>query len=256
LNIQDYISSGVIESYLLGELSEEACANLKRMAKAHPEVQAEIEKVEATMIQLVAKTPPPNVKSAILSQLDLKAGQTIVQHPASKKNLPWLAAAGIFILGSSLIYNIYLIGQLKKVNTELANLKTENNSYFAQLTNLQENTTSLQSELALVKSPENKKIYLKAVDSTSISFANVYWNQKTSEVFIDANSLALPEASKQYQLWALVDGKPVDMGVFDLNDKVQKMKSIVTAQAFAITLEKKGGSPTPNLQALCVIGNV
>jgi anti-sigma-K factor RskA len=114
----------------------------------------------------------------------------------------------------------------------------------------------LQSELALVKSPENKKIYLKAVDSTSISFANVYWNQKTSEVFIDANSLALPEASKQYQLWALVDGKPVDMGVFDLNDKVQKMKSIVTAQAFAITLEKKGGSPTPNLQALCVIGNV
>ncbi len=256
MNIQNYISSGVIESFLLGELSEDECGELLKMAKAHPEVQSEIEKVEATMIQLVAKTPPPSVKSTILSQLDLNEKQAIVQHPASKKILPWLAAAGVFILGCSLIYNIYLIGQLKKVNTELADLKTENNSYFAQLTNLKDNTTSLQSELALVKLPENKKIYLKAVDSTSISFANVYWNQKTSEVFIDANSLALPEADKQYQLWALVDGKPVDMGVFDLNNKVQKMKSIATAQAFAITLEKKGGSPTPNLQALCVIGNV
>jgi len=35
-----------------------------------------------------------------------------------------------------------------------------------------------------------------------------------------------------------------------------KMKNIAKAQAFAITLEKKGGSLSPNLQALYVLGKV
>ena len=56
----------------------------------------------------------------------------------------------------------------------------------------------------------------------------------------------------------MVDGKPVDAGVFDLNagPGMFKMKNIPRAQAFAITLEKKGGSPTPSLDKLYVLGKV
>jgi hypothetical protein len=50
--------------------------------------------------------------------------------------------------------------------------------------------------------------------------------------------LPAPALGKQYQLWAIVDGKPVDAGIISLQKeiyKIQKMKSFGSAQAFAIT---------------------
>ena len=71
-------------------------------------------------------------------------------------------------------------------------------------------------------------------------------------------SLPAPSEEQQYQLWAIVDGQPVDAGVFDIEkgNILQQLKTISNAQAFAVTLEKKGGSPTPTLAALFLIGNV
>jgi anti-sigma-K factor RskA len=72
----------------------------------------------------------------------------------------------------------------------------------------------------------------------------------------------LPQApaDKQYQLWAIVDGVPQDAGVITKNDKtirIQKMKSFgnIKVNAFAITLEKEGGNPTPKGQ-MYVLGNL
>jgi anti-sigma-K factor RskA len=90
------------------------------------------------------------------------------------------------------------------------------------------------------------------------SLATVYWNKSSKQVFLLANNLPQPAAGKQYQLWAIVDGKPVDMGVFDSNtgtaDLLQKMKSVDNAEMFAITLENKGGSPVPTMDQMYVAG--
>jgi anti-sigma-K factor RskA len=53
-----------------------------------------------------------------------------------------------------------------------------------------------------------------------------------------------------------VNGKPEDAGLMSNCDGVCKMKNIPKAEAFAITLEKKGGSPTPNLASMFVMGKV
>jgi anti-sigma-K factor RskA len=73
--------------------------------------------------------------------------------------------------------------------------------------------------------------------------------------------MAMPsnDADHQYQLWALVNGKPVDLGVFDANGKLeglQVMKNIGEAQTFAVTLEPKGGSISPTMSQLMVMGNI
>jgi anti-sigma-K factor RskA len=60
---------------------------------------------------------------------------------------------------------------------------------------------------------------------------------------------------KQYQLWAIVDGKPVDAGMIATKKgiyHIQKMKSFGSVQAFAITLEKAGGSPIPTMDEMIV----
>ena len=64
---------------------------------------------------------------------------------------------------------------------------------------------------------------------------------------------------KQYQLWAIVDGSPVDAGMITTDKgsySIQKMKSFGKADAFAITLEKTGGSPTPTMSEMVVISEL
>ena len=68
----------------------------------------------------------------------------------------------------------------------------------------------------------------------------------------------MPAKDKQYQLWAIIDGKPIDAGMMDIEapGAIHKMKSITGAQAFAVTLEKKGGSANPTMNAMYLMGNV
>jgi anti-sigma-K factor RskA len=76
-------------------------------------------------------------------------------------------------------------------------------------------------------------------------------------VYLLVNNLPKPANDKQYQLWAFIDGKPVDMGLLDLSEKplqLYRMKNAQTAQAFAITLEKRGNGPIPH-GAVYVKGN-
>ena len=76
---------------------------------------------------------------------------------------------------------------------------------------------------------------------------------------IDMGSVKMPMNDKehQYQLWALVKGKPVDLGVFDKTPDsaaMKEMKPIAYADAFAVTLEPRGGSPSPTMDEMMVIG--
>ena len=90
------------------------------------------------------------------------------------------------------------------------------------------------------------------------SLATVYWDTQSKDVYLLINKLPAPVSDKQYQLWAIVDGKPVDAGVFDMAEGISfvKLKTIPKAEAFAITLEKKGGSVTPDMDAMYVLGKV
>ena len=83
--------------------------------------------------------------------------------------------------------------------------------------------------------------------------------KNTGEVYVDPTNMPTAPAGKQYQLWAFVDGKPVDAGMITSKDgkkyKIQKMKTFGKAQAFAITLETEGGNPQPK-GSVYVLGKI
>ena len=155
--------------------------------------------------------------------------------------------------------NVMLYSELKNTEESLTALNAEK-EFFAQQFKVQ--STSLQQtqeEMAFLTQPSTRVINLKGVPKFSDALATAYWNTSTHDLYLKINNLPAPPSEMQYQLWAIVDGKPVDAGVFDLADNnviLQKMKSFNSAQAFAVTLEKKGGSVAPNLDAMYVIGNV
>ncbi|MBA3971077.1 MAG: anti-sigma factor [Bacteroidetes bacterium] len=150
-----------------------------------------------------------------------------------------------------------LKNKLNSAEEQLTELSLEKEKYVRDFETQSASYKTMAEEMAVVMQPENKKIMLKGLDAAPQAMAAVYWNQNTKDVYINVSSLPSPSADQQYQLWAIVDGKPIDAGLFDMNStSLHKMKTIEGAQAFAVTLEKKGGSPTPTMTAMYLMGNV
>ena len=86
--------------------------------------------------------------------------------------------------------------------------------------------------------------------------ASIYWDSTNSNVFMVVKNMPKLPSDKQYQLWALIDGKPKDLGLFDVGDKkvILKMNNTQKADAFAITIENRGNTGGPNLQQLQNMG--
>jgi anti-sigma-K factor RskA len=140
----------------------------------------------------------------------------------------------------------------QKISSELANVKAKMDT---------EMTLKSQSEgmLALYKDSKNIPMELKGVEKSPNSKVMAFWNKETEEMKLMVENLPTAPKGKQYQVWGIVDGKPVDMGMIDLDfeNKILAMKVPKgNIAAFAITLEKQGGSPTPTLEEMYVIGNV
>jgi mannose-6-phosphate isomerase-like protein (cupin superfamily) len=95
MNIKKYISSGVIEMYVMGALPANEATELTSLATQHPEINEEIEKVSLTLesyASINAKKPGPQVKAMLMATLDymqrLENGETPVVAPAlSKKTI-------------------------------------------------------------------------------------------------------------------------------------------------------------------------
>jgi anti-sigma-K factor RskA len=275
VNIQEYISSGIVESYVLGLANEAERAEFEQMCSLHPEVLAARETFETGLERhALADTvaPPAMLRQSILNQLTVEqAVQTnAYDAPQQQTHKPvvvsmamrYVAAAAIVLLAGSAVLNFYYFNKYREYSRRYDRL-------LAQQTELVKNNNSLQTKLNTYENTiaglTNPRMAMIKMDANAVpangspapaSIATVYWDTQTKDVYVVANNLPQPGPGKQYQLWAIVDGQPVDAGVFDLADNVMvKLKNIPRAQLFAITLEQQGGSPTPK-GPMYVLGKV
>jgi len=235
VTVQEYISSGIVESYVLGLAATEERSEFEQMCRLYPEVlKARIAFEEALEKQALdtAIIPPANLKNKILEEIN-SGGKVISMQTGDSGKINWLkyvAAACFILLAGSFYWNISLYNKNKKLHTDIDNTVAKLNTLENDIRILQQN-------------PNVKMAAMKGMDISPQSYTTVYWDTASHDVYLLANNLPIPPTDKQYQLWALLDGKPVDLGMidFDVNQKrlLVRMKNAQNAQAFAITLEKK-----------------
>lgn len=168
-----------------------------------------------------------------------------------------LAAASVILFIASAALNFYLYNRYKQQSNAYTALLTERNNLFAKNEIYQTRAHEWQSVEEMMSDPAMAMIKMQGTPGREQQLATLFWNTKNKDVYVMPNKLPHPAKGRQFQLWALVDGKPVDAGVLDPSCQgVCKMKNIPQAQAFAITLEKEGGSPTPTMQEMYVLGKV
>lgn len=273
MNTSEYISSGILESYALGLCNATEAADVERMCASHPEIKSELDAIQLSLgnyAQAHSVTPPPSVKANIFNQIDkLEKAENNVEVKHQTKVIPistgttsnntykYFAAASIVLLGLSVIGNIVFYGKWKQANEQVIALNSEKNVLADGLKTNTVKLNNMQQSLAVMSNPDISRVMMKGVEKSPESLAVIYWNKQNKEVYIEVKNLPKLEDGKQYQLWAIVDGKPVDAGMLPLNDSdstMIKMKDFESAQAFAITIEKAGGSPSPTLEQMVVMG--
>lgn len=250
------------------------------MSHIYPEISAELEKIMLSMEQLaqVQKIEPrAEVKQKLFATLaglekpaadaeQAKETKIVSMAPAggitkTGGGMKWLAAASV--IAAIALGSLYVMerGNASEARSNMANVESKLTQKDQQLAKLSAENKFSEAELAMFRNPDIKTVFLKGTpNKPQGSLAIVCCNMKNGETAIAVESLPQSTADKQYQLWAIVDGKPVDMGMIPQDmtagTRFIPVKNIENAQAFAITLEKAGGSPSPTLEEMYVIGTI
>lgn len=281
MDIKQYIESGILEGYVMGTNSKQEMQEVECMSSIYPELKEEINAIEKSLeeyVKSIAVTPPKSVKTNLLNAIkDIEQEKVLSinkvtetsrkeqeKAPVIRLNYyKYLSAASVLLLivftGLYISKNSSyseLESQLSKVK-ESSQIESEIN--ILKLNELEKSLANNLNQQELILNAKTKAINLAGTPVSPESKVRVYWNSEMQKMVLIKDNLPTPSIEKQYQLWAIADGKPVDLGVLakeDNNIATTVNVNIENIQAFAITLEENGGKPTPNLEQLYVIGNV
>jgi anti-sigma-K factor RskA len=269
VNIKEYIESGILEAYVLGALTEGERAAVEADMVMYPELAKEIAAIEAAMQSFAeanAEEPPAHMQQQIWNAIQQQSAPQEVPEPqpaqeakpqpkvvefappAATARPSWQRAAVWAAVGVSVLTNFMLLSQRNKTKEEIAQMTSQMDSL----------KVSQQQVLAEYKKGRDmlvdtsmKTVVMRSMQPGKEMTGMMFWSKTTGESYLTIHAMPMPEKGKQYQLWVIQDGKPVSMGVIDNNlvanaGMMYKIPMQVKGgQAFAISLEKEGGNPTP-----------
>jgi len=259
VNIQEYISSGMIESYVLGLASAEERTEFEKLCKQYPELKAARNEFEIALekqLMSEAAAPVAGVKEQLMSKIrqDIPAVKSkLINMNTTNSNqrsggLRYVAAASVILLLAAAYFAYSFYSKNKSLKDELAKS--------------QEEQKSMDNKLKMVSDPNVAVVSLKGTAKAPKSSASVYWDSTSANVYLVAKNMPKLASDKQYQLWAIINGadgglQPTSLGLFDVGEDgkiILKMENANKADAFAITIETKGNKGGPNLEQLQTMG--
>ncbi len=251
MEINDIISSGLLELYATGIASPEEAIQVEQWAAQYPEVAVELAAIQSSMeayAKLNAVQPEAGVKEKVFAKINTSnqsaspsrsstnTGAKIIGIPSYWR---MMAAASIILLLGSVAVNILLVNKNKGLDHNLREAQ--------QLAaNMQKDNLEMKEDMHVVQDKYSMPVALKPMPGMDAA-AKVFWMVNSGDVYIDPSNLPAAPAGKHYQFWGIVDGKPVSGGMITTDGKyrIQKMKSFGRVEAFAVSLEDKMDGTEP-----------
>lgn len=263
MNIHEYISSGVLEAYTLGELSEQERTEVERNLALYPELRRALEQAEALQEKMLMQTalkPRADVKASLFEKIASQPSAKVVSlnRDGTRNVWKYAAAAAVTMAIVASYMAIRYHAKWKNSEASLQGLIAQNQRLALEYDQVNQRLDKIEEDLDIFDNPAFKRVIMKGTSAAPESMAYVYWNESTQEVYLSIQSMKELSRNNQYQLWAIIDGKPVDAGVFDMDiSGLLKMKNIGTgAVTFAVTIEPRGGKGSPSLETMQVAGSV
>ncbi|MEQ8473359.1 MAG: anti-sigma factor [Marinoscillum sp.] len=254
---EEILTEGYLAAYITEELSPQDTGEVEQFISSDQEVRREffnLQKVLELLSFHHSIAPSSVVKRFVME--DKSVMDNLGPAGTERGNgFKLLMAASVIITLLSAFTAIYFWTQWKETDNRLAQLTARNIELAESYHTVNQELTDIRQDLAVLVSPEFSRIILNGTDNAKNAKAVIYWNPEQEEVYLNSANLASLGTNQQYQLWALIDGVPVDAGVFDAEEGTfQIMKNIAKADAFAVTIEQLGGAESPTLSTMQVFG--
>ncbi len=273
MNTKEYIESGNLEAYALGSLPPDEARAVAEMLSDNAELSAELALIEKTMLVFassLAPALPSDFSGKIWKEAEHtpnnvfpnagNADKTIPLQPNHfKQPFAWKYAATWIALTGSVAINVMLWNNNNKTESHNIAMLQKLDTLQAQQLQLTSIVDRYQKAKNMMSDTAMKTIVMHTMQKGHPMAATLYWSQEKAEAYVSVDGLPPPPPGMQYQLWAIQNGKPVDMGVLPNSmantPNIKKVDMRVTnGEAFAISLEKEGGSPVPTMQNIYVMG--
>jgi anti-sigma-K factor RskA len=198
----------------------------------------ELRETAARLALAAAEAPPPALKNRVMDQIrqvrQLPPETTVVplRRRSLAQRLTTVAAAVFFVVAAAL--GVVVVRQ----NNQLDDARAQS----AQLEQI-------------LRAGDARLLSLKSRDGGTMKVAE---SRSQDKMLLLSDDLASPPDGKTYQLWAIAGGTPRSIGLMEPSDGEVSLTvtGITGADRLGVTVEPDGGSATPNMAELVMIGNL
>jgi len=251
MNIEEIKDSGLLELYVLDTATYQEIKIVKDAIKKFPDLVSEIKTIERTLLkyaQIYAVTPSTGLKDSILKSLNkdtstASTGSNIeTEKSKSSGILSWLLLASC-------------LGLIGAYFLSSRNNSALNKQYNQKVIACDSIANAQAKKIAILENIQNKDIKIielaptEKYPETQLYLHN---NTKTKKNFLQIKNLPTLASDQSFQLWAL-KGKdaPKPLDVFEADrDNIFEVQFVDIPDAYAITIEPKGGQDSPTLENL------
>lgn len=249
--ITTFLSSGLLEKYLLGETNSAETDMVESYISKYPEVQNTYNTLQFNL-EVIAKSnaieAPKGILNNILDDLDEKP---VVKLNTQKNYRKWYkfsvaaSVAALIFAGTSYIFynqNQKLSDENQVVVDEIFDLRSDIEKNNKMLDNV-------MRQLLKLNNPETEKYIITGNERAKDLRTVAYINPKEKTSMIDVVSLPKLPEEQCYQIWAELQGKMVSLGILNEADrKLQNIPYMEDALALSITIEPKGGNSVASVK--------
>ena len=253
MNVKEYISSGIVESYVMGLVTDSERQEFESLCVQYPEIAAARNAFELALEEQLlsdAKKPPQKLKQQVEEQISKPAIENYTDEleeertPVRQMGIwKWVAAASILLMAGAIYWAVTSNNKYEQAvakNNDLQKKLDQSGVVMNEYTEMKKDMETFQN----IRKSGVRMAALKTSSDPGIS-ATVFWDTTTRDVYLMINNMPEPASDKQYQLWALFKGQPINLGSMEVTQKrlLYAMKNVQNAEAFAISVEPKGSNP-------------
>jgi len=239
--------------HILGISSEaESLEFVRYLAEGCPPCEQILPEIRAAASAIASNvrpmTPRPEVRRRILDSIGPRPVADAAPTPPERSRPsrgPWLLAAAASLL---LLLLAWDDARLRRAREEIAGRSAALSS---RLQEAERELARRDLRVRVLESDDVRVLFLSGKDPQPDARAKVFWSETAKRGFLVAGRLQALPPGRQYQLWVFDRGKPVDAGVFDVDDsgralfESKDLSPITRAENFAVTVEPQGGVPQP-----------
>jgi anti-sigma-K factor RskA len=242
-----------LPAYALGALEGEELRELEaHLAGGCEECRRQLALWQGDLEELAAAVPPVEPSEITRARVLRLAGTA---PAAASRRTPWkMAAAAAALLALALwglLGQVRMEREVQRLESDRERLRRQVEVLSRQVGTMRTEVLQAKQDLQVLAGPGVQAVTLAGLGPTPDAKGRTYLNPSTRDALFYAFDLpALPE-DKTYELWYIADGKPVAAGTFAVDPRgaaslrVERVADVGKIQAWAVTVEPRGGVPQP-----------